>query len=428
MTYRSWKIWLANLPLSLKWFVALILLRPIIDVFYYLKDISPFISPLYIVGILTPLMIILSFFSRKFPSKYKSFVSDSIFGAWSLIVLFNLALLFSFQGGVGIMSDVLRYLTPILIFYYVRHFIRSKVDLIGILQSFYYSAFIPTGILIYELIFEPISPEYLSEGRGGGARIQGAYADIMNYAIYITGAFLIRCYFFLRSVQNKKVTTKKIINLAVVTIICFIGLVSIKQTSSWIVVIFLAVLFLLFNLNNKKGIAVIIFLIPIFIVVGQTVFKSKIEPLIEKEYKVIEGDADIERSFNGRMSRWFRYFDIWSEMPLASNLLGTSLSGHEKVPTMLSGGMHSDFVRVLFLSGVIGLSLYLMFFINLLNRVKKVSLPERFLIFGAIGTVLLYSITTTPLLYAPLVYCLYPIIAYATLPKILLLKKKNGKA
>jgi hypothetical protein len=426
MTYRNWKIWLALLPASLKWFVILILIRPFVDIFYFLKEISPFISPLYIIGILTPLLVALSFISRRFPKKYKSFVTDISYGSWAIIVIFNLILLFASQSGIGTISDVLRYSTPIFLFYYIRHFIRSKVDLIGLLQTFYYSAYIPAGLLIYELIFGAISPEYLSEGRGGGARIQGAYADIMNYAIYITGAFLIRCYFFLRSVRLKKVTTGKIINLGLVVLICFVGLVSIKQTSSWVVIVFLIILFLVFNLNSKKGVAAIIFLIPFIIIFGHSTLKSSIEPLIEKEYKVINGDADIKRSFNGRMTRWFEYFNIWFEMPVAANVLGSSLSGHEKVPVMLSGGMHSDFVRVIFLAGVLGLVFYLLFFINLANRIKRVPLPERFLILGAIGTILLYSISTTPLLYAPLIYCIYPIFAYAALPKSILLEKKNG--
>ncbi|MBL4710649.1 MAG: hypothetical protein JKY48_19660 [Flavobacteriales bacterium] len=401
------------------------MIRPIVDIFYFLKEISPFLSPLYIIGILTPLLIFLSLVSRGFPKKYKSFVSDFNYGAWSTIVIFNLIILFAFQGGFGVISDVLRYCTPIFLFYYIRHFIRSKADLIGVLQSFYYSAFIPTGILLYELIFEPINPEYLSESRGGGARVQGAYADIMNYAIYITGAFLIRCYFFLRSVRFKQVNTKVLINLGIVMVICFVGLISIKQTSSWAVIIFLIVLFLAFNLNNKKGVVSILLLLPIFIIVGQLVFKSKIEPLIEKEYSVIEGDAGIERSFNGRMTRWVKYFNIWfEEMPISSNAFGSALSGHEKVPVMISGGMHSDFVRIIFLSGVLGLVFYLMFFFNLANRVKRVPVPERFLIWGAIGSVLLYSISTTPLLYTPLIYCVYPIFAYAALPKPLL--KKYG--
>lgn len=423
MTYKNWKIWLKRLPFSMKWFVILILVRPIVDAFYFLKDISPFISPLYIVGILTPLLIIISFLSRDFPRRYKSLIADFSFGAWSVIVIFNLLILLSTYFDFDTITDVLKYSTPLFLFYYVRHFVGSKVHLIGLLQSFYYSAFIPSALLIYEITIEPINPEYLSESRGGGARIQGAYADIMNYAIYITGALIVRCYFFLRSVRAKKVTRAKIINLSVVIIICFVGLIGIKQTSSWVVATFLISLFLMFNLNNKKGVIAVMFILPIAILIGLSTFESKIEPLITKEYSVIEGDARLESSFNGRMSRWIKYFEIWSDMPISSNLMGTSLSGHEKVPNMLGGGMHSDFVRVIFLTGIIGFSLYLMFFMFIGNRVKKVSFPDKFLIWGAIGSVLLYSISTTPLLYAPLIYCLFPVFAYASLPKLILNKK-----
>ena len=92
---------------------------------------------------------------------------------------------------------------------------------------------------------------------------------------------------------------------------------------------------------------------------------------------------------------------------------------------MISGGMHSDYVRLLFLSGLIGLIFYLIFLFSLLKRVLSMQMPERFLVMGAIGIVLLYSITTCPLNYAPFIYYIFPILAYASLPKNVL-KKQYG--
>jgi len=426
MTYKNWKKWVSQLPLSLRWFIVLILLRPIIDLFYFLKEISPLISPLYIVGILTPLFIIFSFLSKKFPQRIKSLICDLNFGMWSLLVAFNLSLLFLIDSGFEVISDVLKYSTPLFLFYFFRHFIRSKVDLIGVLQTFLYSAYIPAILLVYELLFGAISPEYLSEGRGGGARIQGGYADIMNYAIYATGALLIQCYFFLRSNQLKAVTSKKTINLILVIIMSFVAFLSIKQTSSWAVALFLFALFIFYNLKSIKGFLIILLFSPLLFFIGFNTFKDKIEPLIEKEYKVIEGDAGIERSFNGRMTRWIKYFEIWTEMPLSSNLLGAPLSNEKEVPTMISGGMHSDFVRVLFLSGVTGFLLYLSFLMLIFKRGFGLPVPEKFLIFSAVVATLLYSVSATPLLYVPYLYYILPIFSYAALPKpILQLNEKK---
>lgn len=423
MTFRSWKLWMKQLPFSLKWFVVLILLRPIIDVFYFLKEISPLFSPLYVVGILTPILVIFSFLSKKFPRKFSSFISDVNFGTWSVIVLFNLLLLIAIESGFSLISDLLRYSLPIILYFYIRHFIRSKSDLIGLLQTFFYSAYFPAAILLYELLVAPINPEYLSEGRGGGARIQGAYADIMNYAIYAVGALIIQFYFFLKRSRAGQIKFRDKIKLITVVIVSFVGLIAIKQSSSWGVVIMLLFFFLLFNLNSAKGFLIIVLLFPILFFGGRYTFKSKIEPLIEKEYKVIEGEADIDRSFNGRMSRWIRYFDIWAEMPVVSNFLGTAISAHPKVPIMISGGMHNDFVRVLFLSGIIGLIFYLSFLFYLMTKIIYMKAPEKFLVLAAGGTIFLYSISTTPLLYPPLLYTILPIFAYAALPKTILLAK-----
>ncbi len=404
----------------------LILLRPIIDLFYFLKEISPLISPLYIVGILTPIFIFFSFISRGFPKKIKSLILDLNFGLWSLLVIFNLLVFFLIMSGFEAVSDIIKYSSPLLLYFFFRHFIRSKVDLIGVLQTFFYSAYIPSALLIYELFFGAINPEFLSEGRGGGARIHGGYADIMNYAIYFSGALMIQCYFFLRSSKMKAISSKKIVKLIFVIGLCFIGFISIKQTSTWAVALFIASLFLFFNLKNLKVFLVILVMTPVIGYVGVYIFKNKIEPLIEKEYKVIEGEADIERSFNGRMTRWVKYFNIWAEMPLSSNLFGTSLSNQKVAITMVSGGMHSDYVRVLFLTGIFGLLLYLSFLSFLFRKGFGLASPEKFLIFSAVGSIVLFSISATPLLYAPLLYYILPIFSYAALPKpILRLNEKK---
>src|SRR4249920_2644732 len=72
MNFKEWKKWLGELPWSCKWFVLFILIRPVTDNFYNLKEISPLYSPLYILGILTPVFILLSFLSSRFPKKYSS--------------------------------------------------------------------------------------------------------------------------------------------------------------------------------------------------------------------------------------------------------------------------------------------------------------------------------------------------------------------
>ena len=94
MKYKDWKIWISALPWHLKWFVVLVLIRPIVDNFYYLKNISPLLSPLYFVGIATPILCIVAI--TLYRKKDKS-IFDFLFGAWTLLMLISLFFMFIFD-------------------------------------------------------------------------------------------------------------------------------------------------------------------------------------------------------------------------------------------------------------------------------------------------------------------------------------------
>lgn len=423
MNYSNWKSWYKKLPLYFKWFVLIVLFRPIIDQFYFLKEISPLLSPLYIVGFFTPVLIIMSFFSRRFPRKLSSIKIDLNFAIWSILVVFNLLFTFLFDNFMDAIANFIKYSTPLILFYYLRHFIRSKENLIGILNTFIISATIPALLLGYEYVFGSLNAEYLNESRGGGERMQGGYADIMNYAIYISGALIIKLYFYLRSRPLAVLRRKQFKGLLIICVISVFGLIAIKQTASWIVFIYLALLMVIFSLKSRKGVLIITIMTPFIIWAGVNLFQKNIEPLVEREYAVVEGEKDIGRAFNGRASRWIFYFDIYFDMPIYSNLLGTPLSLKEDSKYMISGLMHNEFVRIFFLSGLIGLLLYLLFLIQLVLKLRVMRLAERFLGLAAIGSFILFSFSTTPLIYAPYLYFILPILAYLSIPPKVLSKQ-----
>tara|TARA_B100001109_G_C18856357_1_gene471870 strand:- start:159 stop:1436 length:1278 start_codon:yes stop_codon:yes gene_type:complete len=423
MTFVEWKIWFRLLPLSMKWFVVLILLRPIIDLFYFLKNVSPVLSPLYIVGVLTPIVIFISFFSKRFPKKFKSISIDLTFGLWGSLLGINLLIYFLYYFSVGTIAEVIKYVTPLFLFFYLRNFISHKRNLIGLLQAFYYSASIPLFLLIYELLIGPINPEYLTESRGGEARIQGGYADIMNYAIYITGALIFKLYTYLGDFKLKKLTAKRLTATALVLLFCFIGLSAIKQTASWGVFFAIMVIFLFFNLRNRITLGLIVLFLPVILYAGFMTYESRVEPLIRKEFRVLEGEREARFLLNGRVSRWLSVFDEWQEMNVLCKLFGTSFSGSPNLPYFLSGAMHSDYIRMIFLTGIIGLILYLLIYLNLIKRALSLKGRDRFLLLSSIAATLLFSVSTNPLLYAPYLYFVFPIFAYASLPKSVLRKQ-----
>ncbi len=418
MGFKYWWKWFNGLPLSKKWFVWLILLRPIIDNFYELKETSALASPLYIVGFLTPIFILMSVTTG---GMYRS--NDSLqeipFRIWSIFLIFNSLAFWFIQLNVVAFGDLIKYVTPVFLFYYSRRFVQSKEDLHGILTSFLLSCIFPFSIFLYESIFNPIAIEYISSGRGGGSRIRGAYADIMNYAIFFIVYLIILCYYFLLHLYNKA-SSIKIQSWQLVISIAFVlyGLTRIRHVSTWAVFLALIVIFLFHNLKNTRGlIFTFIFLFIVSTFFAESIYIEHIEPLISKEIMVVEGESESDQAFNGRMTRWEKYFEIWQQMPPVNHFTGIVSANFKETIVMIGGGMHSDYIRLLFLTGFIGVFFYVMFLISSLSRWVKLAVPEKYLLAACIISIIMWSITTVPTLYAPLLYILYPIIAFALLPK-----------
>ncbi|MBL0257452.1 MAG: hypothetical protein IPQ03_07955 [Bacteroidetes bacterium] len=200
--YQLWKNWYRQLHWTRKWFPIFVLIRPLVDNFFWLKEISPLLSPLTIVGVLTPLLCLVSFNNPRMPGKIRNSV-DSLMSSYGAVVLINCFVVLIYHFSVEFFGESIKFITPTLLFLYARRFIQSKEDLIFILYTFLLSCSIPLAIFGYELIFGPIRPTYLSEGRGGGSRIRGQYGDIMSYAVYITGALLIYMYMYIDGMYSR---------------------------------------------------------------------------------------------------------------------------------------------------------------------------------------------------------------------------------
>src|SRR6185436_5082762 len=230
MQYAEWKNYWRSLDWSRKWFPIFILIRPVADNFYYLKQVSPFISPLYILGVLTPILILFSFKSVALRGKTISSV-DAFMRIWGTVIFFNCAIFLLYQFSLENFGSVIKYITPPLLFFYARSFVRSKEDLVFILTTFLYSCIFPLGMLAFETLVHPITLETVSEGRGGGYRIHGSYSDCMNYAVYIVGAMIVYGYFFLDRVYTYRVRKIKppVFKMMMVFLICLGGIISIRH-------------------------------------------------------------------------------------------------------------------------------------------------------------------------------------------------------
>jgi 4-amino-4-deoxy-L-arabinose transferase-like glycosyltransferase len=152
---------------------------------------------------------------------------------------------------------------------------------------------------------------------------------------------------------------------------------------------------------------------------GKELYEEKIDPLVEREVEVVEGKRDNSQFFHGRMSRWQYAWDEFNDSNTLAWLFGYSFS--LKDPRFhVSIGIHNDYLRIFYLSGIIGSILYTSFLYLLWQKRKFASKNERYLLTGSLLIILLYSFSTTPTMYANLLYIALTIFAYFARPKYLI--------
>ena len=414
MTYREWKTWVGALPWTMKWFVLLVLFRPFIDILYFLKDVSPAVSPLYIIGVLTPFIIVLCLFSRRFPRKEQT-AQDFLMNAWGMILGINCMLILTLEISLDSLQLIVKLISPILLYIYLRHFIRSKQNLIGILTTFLYSTIFPFGMQLFERFISPLGQTVHTRGH---ERFEGLFADVVSYAIYIMGALLIAAYFFLRK-ESGESFRKRSIRLGIVGILAVMGLVNMHHTASWMVAAMLFSLLCFFSLR-KGQVSTIVFVI-ILLAIGYIGFGNTISERLgdslQTDIAVLDGEKDIERAFHGRVWRWKMLINYWLDKPFIDQALGLSVSALYVDYMMFGSAVHNDYMRIISVTGVLGFMLYAAYYVVLLVQSLKLSLEDQFLIQGSALIMLMYSVTTTPTLYLPLMYLVFSIYAYGALPR-----------
>jgi hypothetical protein len=391
LALKSWLMWLKQLPFSLKWFMWIILLKPILDAFYFVKDLG-ILSPSQLIGFISFIFFFIFIFSKKHHDKVS--IQIIVLLCFSSLLIINACLVFLFDFDIKAFGEFIRIILPIFLFFYLRNEIKSLDDINGFLTTFLVSSIFPFLIYIYEYVFVPIQLIEISEGRGGGYRLTGIYADMFNYMSYIIGNFLI----LLVAITNAIHTNQKIIykSFILVIILTILGLLGIKHQASWGVFFGLLLLFLMFNFSYNKGKKITFYLIFCSTLILPTIWKENITPLYSKEIKAYETNKNQDRALNGRIIRWKKYFNYWNNMSLESKLFGVGFSGHKAAPIMMSGGMHSDYIRFIFSSGLIGVLCYVSFYILVITQSFKLPGPVRFFTICTVMLFLLYGISSNP--------------------------------
>lgn len=408
MKYREWRNWVRSKPWVLRWFVYLVLLRPVIDNLYYLKHISPFLSPLNIVGVLTPVLTLLAFNYYR-PSFSSSF--DKHYRTWSVMVLFSTVfVLFSGKVSLDLLASAIKFIIPVVLFFFLRLFIRGQQDLDGLIQTFLYSLAIVLGIFFYEIAFGPIR---ITESRGL-TRIQGNFGDVFNYGLYLCFGLVFIAYREMRQ-GRFRMETKVLVRLGVSLAIGVMVLMNINHAASLIVFSFILFLYAYYQ-SRRNLIAVFVFMLLGLIFVqtlGQRLLEESINPLFERDLMALSGEINEEQLFHGRYGRWQYFWDYYTRQPIPGQLLGVPVFNlHDPLFLTTGSGSHNDYIRIGMFTGIFGLVLYVTFHLRLLIRTRNIPYPDRFLVTSVLALLGLYSITLTPTLYAPVLYMTYATFAY----------------
>ena len=411
MRFKDWKIWIKSKPWILKWFILLVLLRPIIDNLYFLKEISPFLSPLYIVGVLTPIIVV--YVLAKFPKPKKSSF-DKYFKIWSFFLLVGILFVIIFDPlSKDSFEFLLKLSLPIYLYFFVRVFIQNKRDLEGVLTTFLYSGGFVAVLLLYELLFGAIR---IVESRGM-ERLQGSFGDVVSYGIYLSFCFLIAGYFYF-SKKGEISKPKRMRLLVIVGGLSLLTLFNIHHVASYTTFVAILLLFMVFNFRGNKGgalvLSVLFFLM--FYLFGQSIIEEKITPLLQTDISVYEGEKGSEKLLHGRVGRWTVMLDKFTDQNAFAQFFGYPLTLTRSYH-YVGVGSHNDYIRILFLSGYFGLFYYLVLLIVFFKKAKKLEYSIKFLAFGTLGILMLFSISIVPTYYPPFMYIVMSVFAFVALPK-----------
>ena len=409
MRHREWKMWVRSKPWALRWFIYLVLLRPVIDNLYYLKHVSPFLSPLYIVGVLSPLLALGAI--MRYKMRFNA-PADRSFRVWSVMLLIISTMMLILWGlSLATLSNVLKFIMPVYLYFFLRVFIRDRYDLEGLIRTFMYSLLIVMAIFVYEVFIGPIR---ITESRGL-TRFQGNFGDVFNYGLYITFGLIFMAYRHLKT-GSYRLNLRSITRLLLVLGIGVLVLLRINHAATLIV--FSTIVFIFFYYITRRNAIPIVMLVFLGVILfqskGDQLFDENVNPLFEKEFQVLSGDVNEEQLFHGRYGRWLYFMDYYQQQSLPAQLISVPLfNPGDPVFLTTGGGSHNDFIRIGMYTGLIGLFFYLLFHWRIFRLSRSAPIEDRFLIVGSLAMLMLYSVTLTPTLYAPLLYMLYAIFAYA---------------
>jgi O-antigen ligase len=207
--------------------------------------------------------------------------------------------------------------------------------------------------------------------------------------------------------------------------IVLLGMWEIKHMASIAVFFVVVALFLRHDIRRRVIQIVLYSIITIVVVLmyGDKFYQEVINPRVEKEVEVLEGQREQSQAFHGRMSRWTWLWGEWKRAGIFPKMIGYPWSmGYSR--HMVGITVHNDFLRMFFFTGIIGFIVYLIFLGKIIRRIKYLNKADKFISVALLMSLLLYSMTTLPTIYVGFMNVYVTLFAYLALPQQVLLKYK----
>ena len=409
VSLSEWVSWLRTRPRFFKIFLLLILIKPVIDILWDIKIPAMPVTFLQIFGVSLAAITCASLLPRRPYRIEKETLSHLFFLIWIALQLMNEILVVVFNFSLEILGMSLKVAMPIYVYLLYRRYIFSRKDLDGILTTFYFSLIILVLNFVYHLLF---TSGIVTSSRGL-SRLETGYADIAGLGMAVNLSMLIVGYFLLQHSKNRLLYRRTIklfyLNIAIGSLI----LLNIYHAASTIIFI---VLLFLFWLYKPKQRMVFIFVLSIGLAyfIRTNVYEERFNKLYATDISVITGDKESYQAFHGRVGRWQDQFASFSQQSGLAQLVGLIGIDH---PSFLGHHPHSDYLRILYSAGYIGLFFYLLFLFTIFKRSFSVNKEQKFLLHGVLLFLTMQSITLTPMTYHAVVFVFMATVAWLQLPK-----------
>lgn len=407
----DWFSWLRTRPRFFRIFLGLIFIKPAIDILWDVHVPTLPITFLQSFGVLLVAVCLASLLSRRpYKATKGNHFSHLFFAIWITLQILNEVVLLVSNFSFDVFGLCLKVALPLYIYVFYRRHLFSQKDLDGILTTFYYSLSFLVVDFLYHFVF---AREFVYSR--GLTRLTTGYADVASLGISLNLSLLIVGYFLLKSPRNSDMYRRSknlfYVNIALGCLILF----NIHHAASTLIFIGILLCFLIYAQKRRLAVLLALGVGLLYVTVWPgDAHIQQFSKLYGTDIAVMQGEAEESRAFHGRMGRWQRHFELFSEQDPYIQLVGGITIQYAG---LLGHGPHNDYLRVLFSSGYIGLFFYVLFLLAMLKRSLGLSKENMYLVQACFALVVLQSISLTPTTYHSVNFVFMAVVVWSQLAK-----------